>query len=224
MGSSIDDNDRRSTNCIKQSSYDQFEQYDENEIIIYSYRQQKGISCKKAFSVYNMNENEIGSFERISTACNCGFYRFNFYDERKELKFYIEVNNNCCNTETFTFFGLDKNIERTIKFKTDYCGITIEEYDKYGSKINTAIEENECCSCSGSTYIENDPEGNPIFIIKKISDCGRDTMKIYDYNRMEVNLNDKNIFNEGFTKIQMILILRMFYDDQEGGSTTAGGD
>ena len=69
--------------------------------------------------------------------------------------------------------------------------------------------------CGADTCNEIDVEGNIIFIIKKFSDCGTGIIKIYDNNRNEVNLKDKNIFNEGFTKIQIILILILFYYDQE---------
>ena len=63
MGSSIDGNDRRNTNCIKQSnrSYEnlEFRQYDENENIIYYYRKQNNFSSDHAFFVYDKNEKII---------------------------------------------------------------------------------------------------------------------------------------------------------------------
>ena len=213
MGSLIDDNAGRNTNCIKQSnrSYEnlEFRQYDENENIIYYYRKQNNFSSDHAFFVYDKNEKIIGYIAKIFNPIE----RYEFYDENKKIKFYIEKTVNCCEADKYTFFGIDKNIESIIKIKFS-CGVhTIEEYNKYESRTNTAIMKADCCGAD--TCNEIDVEGNIIFIIKKFSDCGTGIIKIYDNNRNEVNLKDKNIFNEGFTKIQIILILILFYYDQE---------
>ena len=38
-------------------------------------------------------------------------------------------------------------------------------------------------------------------------------LRIYDSDKNEINLNDKTLFNGGFTKIQIILIISILFND-----------
>ena len=56
--------------------------------------------------------------------------------------------------------------------------------------------------------------GNTTFIIRCVKDCGSPKLKIYDSSNMEINFSEKSIFNDGFTKIQKIIILLTFFEDK----------
>ena len=163
MGSSsMTASDKTDSNCIKQSQNNcgirEFAQYDENLTITCYYKEQRGFLKSRTWNVYDMYEKEIGSIEEI---INCSQVQYFFRDENKQLKFFIEKTMNCCDVN-ITFYGEDKNVEGVIRENKKCCDISLEEYDKYNSKTNTAIVNQEC----GPNFFcyENDPYGNLFFI------------------------------------------------------------
>ena len=212
MGSSINANDKSDSNCIKHSKENcglkEFVQYNSYGNITYYFKMQRNLFNRQAFIVYDMYEKEIGFIEKV---VNCDQAQFNFYDENKQMKNYIEKSKCCCDLR-YTFYDLDKNIESIITIKFGCCSIDIDEYDKYNSRINGARGEKGCGR--DAAYYENDSNGNPTFIIRCIHECDSVKLKIYDSNNMEINFNEKSIFNGGFTKIQQIIILLMFFENK----------
>ena len=211
MGSSNISSDKSDTNCIKNYNencgINEFVQYNSYGNITYYFKYQINLFNRLALVVYDMNEKEIGYIEKVS---HCDQAQFNFYDENKQMKFYIERNKYCCDFR-YTFYGLDKNVESIITIKFGCSSIAIDEYDKYNSRIKGARGE-KCC-CGDITYYENDSYGNTTFIIRCTSECGSAKIKIYDSNNMEINFNEKSIFNGGFTKIQQVIFLLTFFDN-----------
>ena len=201
--------DKTDSNSIKQSQGNcgirEFVQYDENMTITCNYKEQRGLLRIRTFNIYDMYEKEIGSIEEIII---CTQVQYFFRDENKQLKFYIESSVNCCDVN-FTFYGEDKNIEGVIRENRKCCESSFEEYDKYNSKTNTAIKKQECCK--NFVYHENDAYGNLFFINKVFCECDMGKLKIYDYNENEISLRDKTVFNGGFTKIQIIIILSLLF-------------
>ena len=208
MGSSTSNFDN--SNCITNGpatcdSLREFLQYDDKGNIVYYYRPQDNFMGRNMMNVHDMYDKEIGSIGRI---LGCSQITYNFYDEYKQLKYYIEEAKNCC-TNNYTIYGTDKNIISTITVKFGCSDVTFDEYDKYNTKTKGVIGKRDCSA--KTTYYENDPNGNPIFIIRQSYDCGRCKFKIYDQNEKEINLSDKTLFNDGFTNIQKILILLIIF-------------
>ena len=211
MGSSNNTFDRSDTNCIK-ISYNcgkEFSQYNAFGNIVYYFKYRINPFKGQTLIVYDMYDKEIGYIERV---VNCVQVRYNFYDENKRLKNSIEINKQCCTT-TFIYYKEDKSIESTITRKSDCCEITFDEYDKYNSRTNGAIGRKECFG-DVITFIENDSNGNPISIIRCFSECCSRKIKFYDNNNMELNLNEKSIINDGFTKIQQIIIITFLFAEK----------
>lgn len=209
MGSSMNSSDKADSNCIKQTQNNcglrEFAQYDEHLTITYYFKEQRGILKSRRYIIYDMYGKEMGSIEEIINCCQS---QYSFTDENKQLKFFIEKNVNC-GDDIFTFYGEDKNIEGVIRYFKKCCEASVEEYDKYNTKTNTAIVKQECGP--SFIYYENDPYGNLFFINKVFNECGFGKLKIYDYNENEVSLRDKTIFNGGFTKIQLIVIISLLF-------------
>ena len=183
----------------------EFVQYDDKGNIVYYYRNKDNFMGRNIIIVHDMYDKEIGSIE---CAIGCSLIIYNFYDEYKQMKFYIEERKNCC-TSNYTIYGTNKNIEITITAKFGCCDVIFDEYDKYNTKFNGVIGKRDCSQ--NTIYYENDPNGNPIFIIRQSYDCGRCKLKIFDPNEKEINLNDKTLFNDGFTNIQKIIILLIIF-------------
>ena len=212
MGSSNNALDNSDTNCLK--SYNEscgvkeFAQYNSYGNITNYFKCQRNFFNRLALVIYDAYEKEIGYIEKV---LHCDQARFNFYDENKQMKFYIERNKYCCDFR-YTFYGLDKNIESIVTIKFGCCSIAVDKYDQYNTRINGARGERGYCK--DVTYYENDSNGNTTFIIRCVNDCGSIKLKIYDSSNMEINFNEKSIFNDGFTKIQQIIILLTFFEDK----------
>ena len=133
--------------------------------------------------------------------------KFTFYNEDNQILFYIEMIGQCCSCNTrYIFKGIDKNIENVVSIKAGFSQFIVEEYDKYDIRTNWA--ENN--SCKESFISEFDSNGNLKYKIH-IRHFPEVSIKIYDSNDMEVNLSDRTLFNNGFSKIQIILILKILF-------------
>ena len=210
MGSSVDPLVKRNSNCIKNSNNNncmkEFLQYDEHENIVYYFRNQRNLSRRNIYEIYDIYEKKIGQIEKVNICCETNY---TFYDENNQILNYIVKNQNCCETR-YTFYGLDKNIESSIRIKSGCCKFTIDEYDKYECQTNGATGTQ---GCSNFTYYENDHYGNQKFITIIDYKCCDIMLRIYDNDKNEINLNDKTLFNGGFTKIQIILIISILFND-----------
>ena len=210
MGSSNNASDKSDTKCIKnyneKCGIKEFAQYNSYGNITYYFKYQMSLFNRPALIIYDAYEKEIGYIERV---IHCDQAQFNFYDENKQMKFYIERSKYCCDFR-YTFYGLDKNIESIITIKFGCCSIAIDEYDKFNSRIKGA--RGERCCCRDVTYYETDSYGNTNFIIRCSNECGSAKLKIYNSNNMEINFNEKSIFNDGFTKIQQVIFLLTFFE------------
>ena len=182
----------------------EFGQYDEKGELIYSYRYSQNWDNTDSIRIYDSNESSLGHIERT---LSCSKLNYNFY-ENNNLKYYIEERGNCCNS-TFTFYGLDKNIESVITKKLCCCENIFVEYDSYNTETNRAICKKNCYP--NYTFYENDSCGNPKFIVREKFDCNNSIFKIYNPSYVEINLTEKSLFNEGFTKIQIILIVLILF-------------
>ena len=207
MGSSTSNDN---INCItraeaKCGSLPDFVQYDDKGNIVYYYRPHHNFMGRNMFTVHDMYDKEIGSIDRV---IGCSLVTYNFYDEYKQMKYYIEQRTNCC-SKNYTIYGTDKNIISTITQKFGCCDIIFEEYDKYNTKTKGVIGKRDCSA--KTIYYENDPNGNPIFIIRHILECSNFKFKIYDSNEKEINLSNKTVLNDGFTNIQKLLILSILF-------------
>ena len=209
MGSTIDTLAEKDTNCIVKkhnTCQREFIQYDQEGNEVYYYRYQNNLFNRFVIQVYDTYNNEVGQIEKVNGCCEINF---TFYDESRQIIYYIVKHQNCCEN-TFTFYNSDNNKESMIKIKHACCERTFEEFDKYESRINSAIGKP---ICSGFTYYENDIYGSPKFIIKIMNECKRQFLKIYDSNNMEVNLNNKSIFKDGFTRIQIVIIINLLFEE-----------
>ena len=199
-------------NCIKMSDVSfgqrEFVQYGDKGNIVYYYRSKKKFMNNFIITVHDMQNKEIGSIGCIN---NWNLITYNFYDENKKIKFYIETIKNCC-TDNYTFYGEDKNIITSIISKKAYfyCDEVYDEYDKYNTKTNGVIGKKGCAS--NRTYYESDANGSSIFIIRQFYFLGRFELKIYDPNENEINLGNCSMFNNGFTNIQKLLLILVFFE------------
>ena len=216
MGSSNEALDEGDTNSIKLIScnncMDEIVQYDSDGNIIYYIRLQKSLFDKEGLTAYDKYEQELGFIEITGRKRNINHETYIFYDENKQIIKYIEKNEICCCIR-FTFYDSNKNVESIVNIQQGCCKDTIDEYDKYNNRTNYAIGHRTCCDV---IYFENDLYGNPLFKIKFLLACSG-KFKIYDFNNMEINLADKTIFNDSFTKIQQALILFLFFEKSKQG-------
>ena len=214
MGSSNEILDRGDTNSIKLNCCNnwmtQIVQYDSYGDITYYFRLQRNLFNIEALIVYDKNEKEIGYIERTG---NMNKARYKLFDENKQLIKEVEKNEICCSIN-FTFYNADKDIESIVKIGQGCCKDTIDEYDKYKNRTNFAVGKRTCCDV---IYYENDSYGNPLFKIQFILACSG-KFKLFDNNNMEINLENKTIFNDSFTKIQQALILFLFFEKNKRGS------
>ena len=63
--------------------------------------------------------------------------------------------------------------------------------------------------CENGYYNEFDQNLNRVF--KIICNYNSYNFQIFDIDENEVNLTDKTLFNDGFTKMQQILILKLLF-------------
>ena len=207
MGNENLSNENQLTNCIKRKSfigiYKTYEQYDDRGNIIYYYKQVPKERGEK-FIIYNIDEREIGSIEVEYNLCE---RRYILINGNNQIINSIQMINNCCSTN-YDFFDANDNIESIIIVKGDNLfGTIIEEFDKYNTRINWA----NFYLCKQNYYCERDINGR----ILKYKKLPREIIKIYDESDMEINLSNKTLVNNGFTKIQIILILQLFFASED---------
>ena len=138
-----------------------------------------------------------------------------FYDENNEIINTLEKNYNCsgCN---YTFYGIDKNIESTIIENNSCCDTTYIENNNFEAKISWAKSKPKC---NRMIYVEFDNYDTQIFTINISYEWCGNNIKIFDKNNMELNLDDKSLFNNGFTKIQLLFILDLFFPEGSANSS-----
>ena len=208
-------------NCIKMNSKfslgTEYNQYDSYGNIVYTYRSISDC-CGKGndkYTVYDVDQRIIGSIESKS---NCSSYKtlYSLYDEDNQLLNYFENNDCCmtCYTFTYNFCDANKNLENILIKKEGECSSKYELYDKYNSLISRA---EKYCNCDCDFFMYEYDVNNPGKVIK----IDLDTFKIYE-NDNEVDLANKTLFNNGFSKIQMFLILDrvLFYRADSGTNDT----
>ena len=193
-------------NCIKlhynkNLRRKKFYQYNSNGSIIFTYKEIDEIIELEKFIVYDNNESKIGSIEG-KIAFNQIFYTL--YDENDKVINYIEHNNrsNSCCSSNFNFYDADKNIENILIMKSGCCSTIYELYDKYNTLTNRA---EFFFNGRNSYFNEYDLiNSNRIFRIEL------NPFKIFE-NENEVDLSNKTLFNNGFSKIQTFLILSILF-------------
>ena len=84
------------------------------------------------------------------------------------------------------------------------------KFDKYETIISKA-ELSEIPCCGNFNYIEYDVNSKPIFKITANYTDNNKMFKIYDSNYNEVDLGDKTLFNNGFTNIQILILIRVLF-------------
>ena len=199
-------------NCIKlhynkSLKRKKFYQYNSNGSIIFTYKESDEIIGVEKFIVYDVNERIIGSIEG-KIAFNQIFYTL--YDENNKIIIIIEHNNgsNTCCSSTFNYYDSNKNIENILIMKNACCSTIYELYDKYNTLTNRA----ELFINGRNSYLNEYDlnNSNRIFRIEL------NPFKIFE-NDNEVDLNNKTLFNNGFSKLQIFFILgllfRHHYDD-----------
>ena len=212
MGSSTTGFNGEYRNCIKgkrKSRYiEEFTQYDSYGNNIYKIIKDKESRRIEKFIVYDIDQREIGSIEKQA---NCDRINFTLYDQNNQITKHIEKINDCCTccSTNYNFYGVDNDIEAIAVFKAECNSTEYEVYDKYNTMINRAEMNIKCCE--ENYFHEYDQNFNKVFkIIWKRASLEK-TFKIFDNNETEVNLENKTLFNDGFTKIQVILILEMLF-------------
>ena len=201
-------------NCIK-SKYKnpnpkEFEQYDSLGNNVYNYIKDPESLKVENFNVYDINQRKIGSIEKQT---NSNKVEYTLYNQNNQRISHIERIDDCCTcccSINYNFYGLENNIEASIIVKSSNCCSTVYEvYDKYNTMINRAEIVSKCCDI---IYLnEYDQNSNQVFkIILNRVPFSRE-FKIFDNNENEINLADKTLFNNGFSKIQIILILELIF-------------
>ena len=208
--------DKGDTNSIKMISnlcgVLEFEQYDSQGSIVYYYKTERGFLNNDTLTLYDKYKKEIGTVRKTR---NCNFEEYDFYDENKVLTNRM-TSDTCCSSTKAIFYGYDKNIESIVNYSSECCEIRIDETDAFNAKISGATGQKDC----GQDYTINEYDyyGKHIFTIKATYDCGLGKIKIFDANQMEVKLENKTIFNDGFTKIQLLLIMMLLFPNQQSNN------
>ena len=194
-------------NCINlyntEGIIDFREQYDHNGDIIYYYKTiSESLSVIK-LTVYDSNKEEIGSIKRQNECCNFN-NNYTAYDKNNNAIYYFNTVNHCC-ASTFTFFDSNKNLVSTINIANKCSSLFLEEFDKYNTRIGTC----EYILYSKDGEIINEYDQNGMLLFKcKITPIGLYFLfKIFDRYDNEVNFDNKNLFNNGFTKIQIVILI-----------------
>ena len=200
------------TNCIKQKVapgyYRQFEQFDEYGNVIYLYKQERAnrdnnINELLKVNVHNSEGRIIGTI--IKEVIGCNDFRFSFYDENNQLVKYIEEVTNSCTYISYLFYDKYKNFESRVTLSGKCIDNYLEEFDQFDTRISHAIFN----PCGENFYFEYDEENNLIYKNTRhfFVQVPNIIIKIYDTNNQEINIANKTLFNNGFTKIQMFLII-----------------
>ena len=196
------------TNCIKQKYsrefLKEFEQFDDYGNVLYLYNLERNEPNGLKLIVYNSEGKIIGSIIREQITCQ--ITRISLYDESNQLIKYIE-DIPSCESFTYLFYDANKNVESRISIMAKLLCTTIDEFDQYDMRISYAINHH----CGENFYFEYDEQNNLIYKLKHTFIGNTNEMKIYDSNDMEINLSNKTLFNNGFSKIQMILILQNIF-------------
>ena len=198
---------RKYTNCIKEKSipgiYCEFEQFDDYGNMIYLYKQiRPGPNEPLKVNVYNPQGSIVGTI--IREVIGWQDYSFSLYDENNQLVKYIENTNNFTNIN-YLFYDKYKNFESRVTLSGGCFETNIEEFDQYNTRISHAIFK----QCGDNFYFEYDEQNTLYYKITNyfFVQIPNIIMKIYDTNDQEINLSNKTLFNNGFTKIQMFLII-----------------
>ena len=210
MGSTNNALNVENRNCIKKKTrvgwQKEFHQYDSYGNVLYKYKKDIVDCGIEKYILYDIDQRIIGSIEKQS---HCNRSEYIFYDENNKVIKSIELIIGCCTCCTFNyvFYDIDHSIEASIIEKEDNCSKKYEVYDKYNSLINRAELVIRCCE--NGYYNEFDQNLNRVF--KIICNYNSYNFQIFDIDENEVNLTDKTLFNDGFTKTQQILILKLLF-------------
>ena len=203
MGSS-NNIDKQYTNCIKENrevnnGLREYQQYDDNGNIIYIYKEEPKLNNVEKFIVSDIYGKVYGSIikENIFNGNN-----YTLLNENEQIINYIEETNNCC-SNIYLFYDGKKDSDGTVNEEMYCFSSIIEESDKYNIARNIAGIE----KLNGKAFLgEKDADGNILYKIKSYYENGS-IFKISDINDIEINFLNKLLFNNGFTKIQMVLML-----------------
>ena len=206
MGTALENEQQNFKNCINMHDDETYveskEQYDNYGNIEYYYKRERTDGNK--IIIYNADQREIGS---IRIEKNCFDLQYILTDTDNNITNYINIDSHCC-SGTYSFLDSNKNLEGVIN-ENFGCKLTYEEFDNYNTRISTAdtyLLHNGC-----PIYNEYDQYENIAFRTKINYQRHDKILKIFDSNDNEINFNNKNLINKGFTKIQMIFILRHLF-------------
>ena len=104
------------------------------------------------------------------------------------------------------FYDTKKNVESVVLFKLGCCQVSIEEFSENNARISFVERDNN------NFLSEYDSNRNFKYKVINYNHFGN-AMKFFDINNNEIDLSDSSLFNDGFTKIQIILILRMLFQN-----------
>ena len=196
-------------NCINfwntEGIIDYREQYDHYGNLMYYYKLNNESLSVSKLTVSNSFKEEIGSIKRQREGCN---YNYTAYDKNNKEIYYINSVYNCCSC-TFTFFDSNKNLVSAINIKNGCSSLFFEEFDKYKTRIGTC--EFILYSKDGQIIYEYDQNGILLFKCKITPIGFYFLFKIFDSYDNEINFDDKNLFNNGFTKIQTVILIMKFF-------------
>ena len=207
MGSS-NNIDKQYTNCIKEKREEynglrEYQQYDDNGNIIYLYKEEPKLNNCEKFIVSDIYGKIYGSIIReiIFNGNN-----YTLLNENEQIINYIEETNYCC-SNIYLFYDGNRDSDGNVNEQM-YCSSSIiQESDKYNIERNIAGRED----LNGKVFLgEKDADGNILYKINRYYENGS-IFQITDINDNEINLSNRLLFNNGFTKIQMVLILRMIF-------------
>ena len=194
----------RKTGNIKCETY---EQYGNNgKKSIYQYEKELGTLGEIKYVVYNINHKVVGAIKKIYDCCNCHFI---FTDENNNIIYYIDNIGSGCRSHKYLFYDKNKNIDGFIQSKKECCTIIYEEFDKNNTKISSCKYNIKCFGVH--IFVEYDKSGKLAFITKVFNAPLCPIIKISDKNHKEIDLTDKTLFNKGFTKIQIFIIINYFF-------------
>ena len=184
------------------------EQYDSNGNIIYYYKREFVPLENTILIIYNVDQKEVGRIKKNFEGDFCSSkVTFTFIDENNTIIKYIEIILGCA--YIFRFYDTNKNLESVVTTKKT-CKFLYEESDIYNTIINRA-GHNIDCDCNTTTFTEYDQFGSISYITKIFNTCDSTIIKIFDHNYNEVNISDKTLANKGFTKIQIVILLRIMF-------------
>ena len=203
-------NEKKVFNCIKQQYHEQikyknYEKYNMDGNVIYTYQHSSEGVGVETYKVLDSDKKQIGLIKRrITDCCGCS-EQYTLFNENNKIISYIDFNNGCC-PKNYIFYDANKNIECTIVVKSECCKMIFTEYDKYNTISNFAENYQSCCN--NDYYCEYDQSSNLIFKTKIFNQSTGRLIKIYDNNDVEVDLTGKTLFNNKYTKIQLLIIFR----------------